>query len=81
MIKVGEKEYSQRELAKQIGVTDSCVSYVMSGARSPSLSLAIKFAKAMGISVDKLTRILEAKRLLRARRERRRRNKVIAIIK
>ena len=45
---------TQGELAEQVGVTRKTVNTVENGVFTPSATLAIKLAKALGLSVEQL---------------------------
>ena len=45
---------TQAELAEKVGVTRKTVNTVENGVFTPSATLAIKLAKALGISVEQL---------------------------
>lgn len=48
------KDLRISELAREIGVNRSHVSLILNGKRLPSLPVAGKLAKAMGVSLDEL---------------------------
>jgi transcriptional regulator with XRE-family HTH domain len=48
------KDLRISELAREIGVNRSHVSLILNGKRMPSLPVAGKLAKAMGVSLDEL---------------------------
>ena len=50
----GELGLTQGELAEQVGVTRKTVNTVENGVFTPSATLAIKLAKALGLSVEQL---------------------------
>lgn len=52
----GERQYSK--LADALGVTRSHVCRIMKGNREPSLGLAVKLSKALGVTLDKLAEML-----------------------
>ena len=45
---------SQEKLAEEIGVAPSHLSQIETGARQPSIGLALKISRATGISIDRL---------------------------
>ena len=47
-----------REIARKSGLSPSGVSRLLRGHREPRLGTALKLAKAMGISIEELTRRL-----------------------
>jgi transcriptional regulator with XRE-family HTH domain len=49
---------SQRELAAALGVSESHVSYMLKGKRSPSLKVVTKLAQLLGVSLDEAVRAL-----------------------
>ena len=53
---------NQRQLAKKVGVTDSYISYLLNGKREPSLAMAQKIAKALGMSLDRFILVLRSLR-------------------
>jgi transcriptional regulator with XRE-family HTH domain len=44
----------QKELAKELGVTDNTISYFCSGKRTPNISQIVKIAKYLNVSTDYL---------------------------
>lgn len=46
------KGVKQKDLAKQLGVTDNTISYYCSGARTPSVSQIIQISKILDVSSD-----------------------------
>ena len=50
----GELGLTQSELAEQVGVTRKTVNTVENGVFTPSATLAIKLAQALGLSVEQL---------------------------
>ena len=44
----------QKELAKELGVTDNTISYFCSGKRTPNISQIVKIAKYLNVSADYL---------------------------
>ncbi|HKP34016.1 MAG TPA: helix-turn-helix transcriptional regulator [Sphingomicrobium sp.] len=50
----GELGLTQSELAEQVGVTRKTVNTVENGVFTPSATLAIKLAAALGLSVEEL---------------------------
>lgn len=52
------KQVRISELAREVGVNRSHVSLILAGKRMPSLPVAGKLAKAMGVSLDELHRQL-----------------------
>lgn len=53
----GENQFST--LARSLGITRSHVCRIMNGSREPSLGVAKRMAKALGVSLDKLAVMLE----------------------
>lgn len=51
MLEVGIK---QTELAKNVGVTRSMISYMLSGFKQPSLEVASRIAKELGCTIEDL---------------------------
>lgn len=49
-----EKELSQEELAKQVGVSRQTISLIESGKYNPSLQLCIAICKALSKTLDDL---------------------------
>ncbi|MCI8458280.1 MAG: helix-turn-helix transcriptional regulator [Clostridia bacterium] len=45
---------SQAEVATAIGVTQAAYSYIERDMRDPSLSIAVRLAKTLGVSLDYL---------------------------
>ena len=66
-MKTIQLKVSQKHLAKMVGVTESCVSYIFSGKRNPSIMTARKFAEAMEVSLGEFFDILD--RIQSARRK------------
>jgi len=54
-------EVSRTKLARNLGMSVSTVSCVLSGRQKPTLELAWKMAEAIGVTVDRLARELEGK--------------------
>lgn len=52
----GDQQYAK--LASVLGVTRSHVCRIMKGNREPSLGVAVKLAKALDVSLDKLVAML-----------------------
>lgn len=52
--KRGEIGLTQAELAEKVGVTRKTVNTVENGVFTPSATLAIKLAQALGLSVEEL---------------------------
>lgn len=50
----GERGLTQAELAELVGVTRKTVNTVENGIFTPSALLAIKLARALGVSVEQL---------------------------
>jgi transcriptional regulator with XRE-family HTH domain len=53
---LGDQQYSQ--IAKRAGITRSYVCRIMNRNREPSLRIAVKLAKALGISLDQLANLI-----------------------
>ncbi len=51
-------EGTYTEVAAQVGISTSHLSFIMNRKRTPSLPVARKLAKAMGMSLDDLARML-----------------------
>lgn len=49
-----ERNLSQAQLVKKIGVTDSTIGLYESGARLPSLASLVALARALGVTTDYL---------------------------
>ena len=49
-----ERNFSQEQLGKKIGVTRSMIALYESGERLPSLSALIKLSRALGVTTDYL---------------------------
>ena len=45
---------SQRQLAARVGVTNTAISAIERGAHAPSVLLALRIARALGVSVETL---------------------------
>ena len=56
---VGDQQYGK--LAKTLGVTRSHVCRIMNGSREPSLGVAVKMAKTLNLSLDKLVVLLASR--------------------
>lgn len=52
---------NQRKLAKEVGVTESYISHIVAGRRTPSLRVAERISKVLGCSVDEF--IMEIERI------------------
>jgi transcriptional regulator with XRE-family HTH domain len=52
----------QKRLAQEARVTESCISYILSGKRNPSISTAQKIAAALDLELGELIDILYLKR-------------------
>lgn len=46
------KNISQEQLAVDVGITVRYIAFLESGDRSPSLTIAFKIAKALGVSIE-----------------------------
>ena len=53
-LKERRTELAQAELAERVGVTRKTVNTVENGVFTPSATLAIKLARALGLSVEQL---------------------------
>jgi transcriptional regulator with XRE-family HTH domain len=51
--------FSQAAVARQAGVTDSYMSLVLSGQRTPRLPVAARIARVLGVSLDEFSLYLE----------------------
>lgn len=49
-----EKGYTQKSLAKQVGVTEAAMSRYLSNQREPKLDVVASFAKALNTTTDYL---------------------------
>ncbi len=49
-----QRQRTQRQLAKEAGVSNKYLSRVEQGKADPSLSVALRLAQALGISLDEL---------------------------
>lgn len=49
-----ERNWTQEELAKQVGVSRQAVNALETGKHEPSLDLAYRIASAFGMSVEKV---------------------------
>ena len=58
---LAEKDVKQKDLAKELGVTDNTVSYFVSGARKPNIEQIIKIAKYFNVSTDYILGVSNAK--------------------
>lgn len=56
-----ERNFSQEQLGKKIGVTRSMIALYESGERLPSLSALIKLSRALGVTTDYLLGVSSAK--------------------
>jgi antitoxin component HigA of HigAB toxin-antitoxin module len=56
---VNTSALSRTELANQVGCSVANVSRVLSGGRMPRLSMARKFAQALGLTLDEFTELLD----------------------
>ncbi len=57
---VNTSALSRTELAEQISCSVANVSRVLSGGRMPRLSMARRFARALGLTLDEFTELLDA---------------------
>lgn len=53
------KGFTQLQLAKKIGVTRQIISHYETGRAKPSLDVAVKLAKALGVSVEEIYEALK----------------------
>lgn len=60
---VKRSEYSQKELAAMVGVTESAMSQYLNGIREPKLRVIANLATALGTSTDYLINGTEEKNL------------------
>lgn len=51
-----EKKWSQKDLARNLGVSTAFVNHLEHGNRHPSLDTLFRMAKVLGVSVDRLIR-------------------------
>ena len=49
-----QRNWSQKDLAKNSGITEASVSRYINGERKPRVDIVINFAKAFGVSTDYL---------------------------
>jgi len=54
-----KKDLTQEQLAQMVGVTRKTINTVENGKYVPSTYLALKLAKALGVSVEELFQIRE----------------------
>ena len=48
------RQWSQADLANQLGVSRQTINAIETGRYEPSLSLAFKFAKLFGLSIEQI---------------------------
>jgi len=48
------KRITQVELAKRVGIRQQTISHYETGRAKPSLDVAVKLAKALGVSVEEI---------------------------
>lgn len=53
-----ERELSLRVLGKKLGLHHTYLSHMANGRRMPTLSRAVKIARAMGVTLDELFAVL-----------------------
>ena len=51
---MAEKGITGKELAEKAGVTESMMSYIAKGLRSPSVEVLVRIANVLGCKVDEL---------------------------
>lgn len=49
-----EKNLTQEELAKRVGITQAAIGQYEKGAASPKISIAVMLAQTLGVSVEEL---------------------------
>jgi len=49
-----KKGITQVELAKHVGISQQTISHYETGRAKPSLDVAVKLAKALGVSVEEI---------------------------
>ena len=49
-----KKGVTQVELAKHVGISQQTISHYETGRAKPSLDVAVKLAKALGVSVEEI---------------------------
>ena len=54
-----EKNFTQQQLAEKINVSRKAISHYETGRAKPSLDVAVKLAKALGVSVEKIYEALK----------------------
>lgn len=55
-----EKELSQAELADEVGVTPTYMSYILRGLRTPAVDVAKRIAERLGVTLDELVGLIGA---------------------
>ena len=53
---LGERGITQRKLASEVGATEMFISYVVNGYKCPSLTLTLKIADFLKVSLDELVK-------------------------
>ena len=49
-----EREISQRDFAKKIGVSESTLSLIIRGKTTPTLPVAYRIAKELGLTIEEI---------------------------
>ncbi len=58
IVRVGDRWFGRNEIARATNLDPATVSRIFSGRRRPSLSAALKIARYLGTSVEKLMQCL-----------------------
>lgn len=53
-----EKGYSLEKLSKMTGISSSHLNYIENNEKEPSLSMAVRIARALKIKIDKLYKVI-----------------------
>lgn len=46
--------WSQSQLAEEVGVSQTCISYIEAGTKSPTIKILKKIAETLDVSIDSL---------------------------
>lgn len=58
---IAERRIHQKELAKQVGIRESTLSEIVNEKREPTLTTAMKIARALGMEVGQIWELEEDK--------------------